>query len=146
VVRRLELESAYVSRAKRAQLLRSVPIFRPFLLQKHALQSIHRSETPPLFTFGFPLVLPIPWYSFFDIPSFKNKRMGRTISIAEVRSRFREFSALLVNGGISLYTDGSRRDEDDVDSAVGAAVYSSDLALALKHKLPAETSIFSAEA
>jgi len=42
-----------------------------------------------------------------------------------------------------LYTDGSKRDDD---SPVGAAVYSRDLGLSLKHKLPANTSIFTAEA
>jgi len=44
-------------------------------------------------------------------------------------------SSQLVNGGISFFTDGSRRIEDDEISAVGAAVYSLDLQLALKHKL-----------
>jgi len=57
------------------------------------------------------------------------------ISVVEVRERFREFAASQVNGGISIFTDGSRRIEDDEISAVGAAVYSLDLQLALKHKL-----------
>jgi len=55
-----------------------------------------------------------------------------------------DFAASLINDGISLFTDGSRR--DDENSAVGAAVYFPDLGIAIKHKFPPETSIFSAEA
>jgi len=61
----------------------------------------------------------------------------------EVIQKFREFSSSLVEDGISIYTDGSKRDED---SAVGAAVFSPDLCLTIKHKFPSDTSIFSAEA
>jgi len=57
--------------------------------------------------------------------------------------KFCEFSTSLIGTGISIYTDGSRR---DVDSAVGAAVFPSELSLAIKHKLSTDSSIFSAEA
>jgi len=57
-------------------------------------------------------------------------------------SKFKKFSSSLVREGISIYTDGSKSE----DSPVGAAVYSPKLGLALKHKLPADASIFSAEA
>jgi len=49
----------------------------------------------------------------------------------------------LIDRGITLYTDGSKGDHD---SLVGAAVYSRDLDIILKHKLPSNISIFSAEA
>jgi len=129
---------------KRIQLLQSGPIFRPFVLQKHILQSIYRSVTPPLFSYNFLSVFPIPRYvSFNSLSVGKDKNQAIPV---EMCARFREFSVSLTNGDISLFTDGSRRDEEDENSAVGAAVYSLNLALALKHKLPAETSIFSAEA
>jgi len=146
--RRLEIESLYSSRPKRIQLLRSAPIFRPIVLQKNALQLIHRLVTPPLFSYNFSSIFPIQQYASFDIldslPPGKNKKLA--IPAAEVRVRFREFAASLVKGGISLFTDGSRRIEGSDDSAVGAAVYSPDLHLALKHKLPPESSVYSAEA
>jgi len=78
--------------------------------------------------------------------SLLGQRRKRPISADEARLKFREFSASLVNDGISLFTDGSRRVEGDDNSSVGSAVYSPDLQLALKHKLAPETSIFSAEA
>jgi len=79
---------------------------------------------------------------------FLQKGKNRLIPVVEIRERFRKFAISLVNGGIFLFTNGSRKDEEDEDSAVDAAVYSSDLKLAIKSKpkLPAETSIFSAEA
>jgi len=58
-----------------------------------------------------------------------------------ILKKFRDFSIPLVEDGISIYTDGSKTE----DSPVGAAIYSPELSLALKHKLPSDTSIFSAE-
>jgi len=66
--------------------------------------------------------------------------------VGEVRARFREFAASLIDVGISLFTDGSRRIDEDEDSVVGVAVFSPELQLALKHRLPPGTSVFSAEA
>jgi len=43
--RRLKIESTHSSRSKRIQLLQNVPFFRPFVLQKNALQSIHLGYT-----------------------------------------------------------------------------------------------------
>jgi len=123
---------------------------KSFILQKYALQSIHRSVTPtPLFSYNYPALFPTPPYFSFDLlkSSSDNKGNKRSpsdnVSIAELRSKFREFSLPLINDGISIYTDGSKR---DTDSAVGAAVYSPDLGLAIKHKLPSDTTVFSAEA
>jgi len=79
-----------------------------------------------------------------SLPPGKNKKLA--IPAAEVRVRFREFAAPLVKGDISLFTDGSRRIEGSDDSAVGTVVYTPDLHLALKHKLPPESSVYSAEA
>jgi len=146
--RRLEIESIYSSRSKRIQLLRNIPSYRPFVLQKNVLQSIHRSITPPLFTYNFSSVFPIPEYSSFDVldSSSSGKNKKQPILVTEVRRKFKKFADSLVNGGISVFTDGSRRVEGDDDSSVGMAIYSPDLHLALKHKLPPEASIFSAEA
>lgn len=50
-------------------------------------------------------------------------------------------SSELRRGAISIYTDGSK----EPGSTVGAGVYSPDLDTTIMHKLPSETSIFSAE-
>jgi len=47
----------------------------------------------------------------------------------------------LIEDGISIYTDGSKSE----NFSVGAAIYSPELGFALKHKPPADSSIFSAE-
>jgi len=110
---------------------------------------MHRSVTPSLFSYNYPALLPTLQYSSFDLPkpfscNKRNKRhLPVNISTAELRCRFKEFSSSLINDGISVYTDGSKK---DTDSAVGAAVYSPELGLAIKHKLPSDTTIFSAEA
>jgi len=61
----------------------------------------------------------------------------------KIRSKFWNFSLPLINNGISVYTDGSRKDDK---SAVGAVIFSPELDLAIKHKLPSDASIFFAEA
>jgi len=56
--RRLEIESTYSSRTKRIQLLRNVPIFRPYILQKSFLPTIQRLVTPYLFSYSFHSMFP----------------------------------------------------------------------------------------
>jgi len=101
-----------------------------------------------MFSYNYSSIFPIPLYASFDIldslPPGKNKK--HRLSSGEVCARFKVFASSLVNGGISVFTDGSKRVEGDEDSAAGAAVYSPDLHLALKHKLPPATSIFTSEA
>jgi len=91
---------------------------------------MHRSVIPSLFSFNFPVLFLTLLYASFDIsdtsPRDKRNRLGN-VSIAELHSKFKEFSSPLINNGISIYTDGSM---EDVDS-VGAAVYSPDFGLAI---------------
>jgi len=54
----------------------------------------------------------------------------------EVLKKFHEFLTSLIGTGISIYTDGSK---GDVDSAVEAAVFSPELNLAIKYKLPLDS-------
>ncbi|XP_071638449.1 uncharacterized protein [Temnothorax longispinosus] len=62
--------------------------------------------------------------------------------IQNVNSVFLERTQDLKKNAISFYTDGSKDDS----GYVGAGVYSPDLDFQLQHKLPIETTIFSAEA
>jgi len=143
--RRLEIES-YSSRQRRIQLLRNIPSFRLYISQKYSTNLIWHSVSPPLFAFNFSALFPIPQFDSFEFEgsSSKGREENLAVSTSEIRNKFQDFAAPLINDGILLFTDGSRR--DDEDSAVGAAVYSPELGIAIKHKLPPETSVFSAEA
>jgi len=90
------------------------------------------------------VTIPIPSYISFDLPfcNDSGKKKNRFYSTAEIRLRFREFVTSLVDRGIFLYTDGSKGNDDSSDGAV----FSSNLGIILKHKLPSATSVFSAEA
>jgi len=96
--------------------------------------------------FSFIALFPTPQFASFGLEASPSKRgdTNLVISNLEIRKKFQAFAALLINKGILLFTDGSKR--EDEDSSVGAAVYSPELGIAIKHKLPLETSIFSAEA
>jgi len=144
--RRLEIESSYSSRQKRIQLLRSVPTFRPYILQKYSLNLVWRSVFPLLFAFGFFALLPTLQFVSFEFRGSSPKGGDANLagSNLEIRTRFQAFAAPLINKSISLFTEGSKR--EDEDSSVNAAIYSPELGIAIKHKLPPETSIFSAEA
>jgi len=66
--------------------------------------------------------------------SGKESERSSVVSNLKIRNKFQAFAAPLINKGISLFTDGSRR--EDKDSAVGAAIYSPELGIIIKHKLP----------
>jgi len=146
-LRRLEIASSRSNSSTRALLIKKIPSFKAYIMQKHVLDSIHRTMTPPLYSFTYQASMALPDYHSFCFSASKNKPStmngpNKTLSNTEMLSEFRKFSSSLVKEGISIYTDGSKSE----DSPVGAAVYSPDLGLALKHKLPADASIFSAEA
>jgi len=104
-----------------------------------------RSLIPSLFSFSFQALFPISFYYSFDILGSSSKKSNNSpnLSVTEIRQKFREFASPIVGNGITIYTDGSKKDED---FPVGSAVFSLDLHLAIKHRLPADISIFSAEA
>jgi len=62
------------------------------------------------------------------------------LSITFFRKKSSELSSS--NNAKSFYTDGSKIDSD---SPVGASVFSPDFNLSIMHRLPAESSIFSAQ-
>jgi len=76
-----------------------------------------------------------------DLKSLGKGRFPNPQTRTAMLKKFRDFSSPLIGEGISIYTDGSKSD----DFPVGAAIYSSDLGIVLKHKLPSDISIFSAE-
>jgi len=86
------------------------------------MDTMFRSLTPPLFSFSFQALFPIFFYYSFDIlgPSSKKSNNSPNLSVAEICQKFREFASLIVDNGIAIYTDGSKKDED---SSVGSAVF-----------------------
>jgi len=124
-------------------LIKNVPVFKPFMMQVCEKDRVFRSVLPSSLGYDFLATIPVPQYLSFDLPSNKTRKRDHPCSVAEVRQRFEEFASPITNQAISLYTDGSKEDHG---LPVGAAVLSYDLGIVLKHKLPADTSIFSAEA
>jgi len=66
-----------------------------------------------------------------------------SLSHLEIYKVFLEKSANFRENAITFYTDGSKLDKN---SPSGAAVFSPEFNLHIAHKLPPETSVFTAEA
>jgi len=140
-LRRLESEAR--TQPRKVYLIKNIPTFKPYLYHVRDIDLLHKSILPPIFAYDFFATIPVPSYISFELPTSGKGKRNCSCSVAEVRQSFNEFASPLIEQAISLYTDGSKRDDD---SPVGAAVFSRDLGIILKHKLPAYTSIFSAEA
>jgi len=140
-LRRLSAEAQ--TQMERIYLIKNVPALKSYLYLICEKDFIFRSVLPPSFGYDFYAIIPIPPYLSFDLPPLRTRGERRSYFIAEVRQRFEEFASPIVEQTISLYTDGSKGGDE---SPVGAAVSSRDLRVFLKHKLPANTSIFSPSA
>jgi len=146
-LRRLEIAFWGAPNSKRAQLLKKIPTFKTYILQKHVLDSLHQTVVPPFYSYDYQTFIPLPDFYSFNYTILRGEHpevmiSHKILSRTELLKKFQNFSSPLIGEGISIYTDGSKSD----DYPVGAAIYSSELGLALKHKLPGDTSIFSAEA
>jgi len=141
---RLDIAPKSSFRKKRIHLIKATTSFKPYILQSYTADTMFRSLTPPLFSFIFQALFPISFYYSFDVLDSTPKKSNKShsLSIVEIRQRFKEFASPIIGNGIAIYTDGSKIDED---SPVGSAVFPPDLHLAIKHRLPADISIFSAE-
>jgi len=130
------LKAVASTQSKKVYLIKNVPSFRPYLYHTCDTGIIFRSILPPVYGYDFYATIPTPSYISFELSSSGDRKRSLSCSVAEVRQKFEEFASPLIEQAISLYMDGSK----------GAAVFSRDLGIILKHKLPASTSIFSAEA
>ncbi|XP_071653515.1 uncharacterized protein, partial [Temnothorax longispinosus] len=109
-----------------------IPSYKYFRSILGKLSMIYQSVTLPVFNHSFQsLVIDIHFDSFYFEPNIQN-----------VNSIFIEQSKKLRENAISFYTDGSKSESGNV----GAGIFSPDLNLQIMHKLPTETTIFSAEA
>jgi len=146
-LRRLEIASSFTPSTKRVYLLKNILTFKMFVLQKHILDDIHRSVIPSPFSSSLSASTPLPSFHFFGWPIPGFKPPGKDCPLNPqlrkiVLRKFKDFSSPLIGENVSIYTDGSKSD----DSPVGAAIYSPELGIALKHRLPSDTSIFSVKA
>jgi len=118
-------------------LLQSLPIFKQYVLMQHYRYTIHCTPFLPYFFFDLntSLVEINPCMSMFPI--------DKNLSNPAINKIFLEKSSLYSSNASAFYTDGSKVEKD---TPTGASVYSPNFNLNIMHRLPMETSIFSAEA
>jgi len=131
------LKLAALGNSRRINLLISFPILKHFICLFHYRNTIHCSPFLPFHFFDFDVSL------FAACPCFAMFPADRNLSHSEMRNLFLEKSSEYRKNAISFYTDGSKFDRD---TSSGAAVFSPDLNFRIVHKLPPETSVFTAEA
>jgi len=125
------------NRKKRNFLVRTFPIFRQFLYIFHYRNIIHSVPYLPYFFFDYDsalLEISPCMNMLFEIENHSNESINQI---------FLEKSEPFSSNATSFYTDGSKC---GLDGPTGASVYSPDIKLGIMHRLPAETSVFSAEA
>jgi len=125
-LRRLEIKAKPFSGPKRTYLLKNIPAFKSYILQKYVLTSIHRSVSPSHFAFDYLATFPIPGFSVFNIPAFSKKTSSGIHPVPsrlEILKKLLEFSASLIDNDISIY-NGSKSEDSP-----GAVVFAPDLKL-----------------
>lgn len=98
---------------------------------------IHRSSFLPIFQTNFQALIHRPRILFLNIPDI------HLLPNSSINAEFNIFLSKNFKDDLAIYTDGSKSADLDF---VGAALYIPTLNFCLQHKLPPETSIFSAEA
>jgi len=111
--------------------------FKQYIFLYHYRNSIHRTPFLPYFFFNFDTVL-------LEIkPRMAMYPVDANLSNSSINKIFLKKSSAFIINAKTFYTDGSKLDSD-VPS--GASVYSPDFNVNIMHRLPAESSVFSAEA
>jgi len=121
----------------RVRLLRAFPLFRIFISVQSIRTSIYSSAFLPAFFFDFETAI------FSSSPCMAMFPTDKDLPHVAIRKKFLELSASYRDNAVSFYTDGSKLSRD---RPAGVGVYSPDLNLRIAHRLPSETSIFSAGA
>jgi len=80
------------------------------------LDSVHRSVTPPLYSYSYQASIPLSDFHSFDllIPGTKSssRRMNHNLLLrAVLLKKFLDFSFSLIGEKISIYTDGSKSED-----------------------------------
>jgi len=131
-----KIKTSANNRKLRIRFLRSFPIFKQYIFIQHYCNVIHNIPFLPYFFFDYETALLgiKPCMSMY--PIYENH------SNSDICKLFLE-NSYYTDNTISFYTDGSKLEKD---APTGASVYSPNLNLNIMHRLPAETSVFTAEA
>jgi len=131
------MKNASYNRKKLIYLLRSFPIFKQYLFIYHYSNIIHSTPFLPYFFFDYDTAL------LEILPCMDMYPVNENLSKDSINKIFLEKSLSFSINAITFYTDGSKTDKE---APTGASVYSPDINLNIIHRLPMETSIFTAEA
>ncbi|KYQ58108.1 hypothetical protein ALC60_02915 [Trachymyrmex zeteki] len=130
-----EMEIAAVQRNRKAEAIKTFRLFKHYVLSRHEESIVHRSTYPPAFWHTYEV-------SSLGIAYIQDMQgCDKKDNLSLIKADFYHRSFSYRQGAVSFYTDGSR----NLEGAVGAAVYSPDMEGTVEHRLPPETSIFSAE-
>ncbi|XP_018364089.1 PREDICTED: RNA-directed DNA polymerase from mobile element jockey-like [Trachymyrmex cornetzi] len=130
-----ELELTAIQKNQKLKTIKSSNLFKSYITHLADKKITHRATYPPAFWHEFEVMAkPITYIGNMLLFHSKDDPHATAAISYEISLEYRI-------DAISIYTDGSK----EPDSAVGARVYSPDLNISIKHKLPSETSIFSAE-
>lgn len=126
------------TRNKKIKLIKEVSIFKTYISQKYTKAIMFRSVLAPNLIHGFEeTLISIPYDSFE--PSSKKE-----LPSAAINAEFQEYLTSLTDANtVSIYTNGSKA---GLSAPAGVGVYSPELEIFVKQKLPPETTVFSAEA
>lgn len=130
------LERLSRSRQKRIIALKNSRLLKHYVIYNYLESVTYKFEQLPTFEWDYE--------TFIYRMTYDKSILDIDTDLAEhVRVRFLELSADFRKDALTLYTDGSKAQEYD---PVGVGIYSPELQASFRHKLPADTSVFSAEA
>ncbi|XP_018378524.1 PREDICTED: uncharacterized protein LOC108771118 [Trachymyrmex cornetzi] len=130
-----EMEIAVTRKNCRIDAISKSRLFKHYVTSRGEKSIIHRSTYPPAFWHSYEvLTLQINYIN--DLKGC-NKKDNPSLTKAD----FYHKSFNYRQNAVSWYTDGSK----NLDGVMGAAVFTPDMEGTVKHKLPPETSVFSAE-
>lgn len=135
-------------------IIKNSPLYEAYRKNILVARRMHTSILPPSFMQDYKTSCTKPEVFRFKLDLTSQAQQSANSSISSnmpkevikahnINCFFLEQTAELRDNAQVFYTDGSKTDDD---THVGAAVYSPTLKLKLKHKLPGQTSIYSAEA
>ena len=133
-----QLETISATSHSRTTVCQSIPIFKKYILLKHLKNDIKRSMFLALFLYPYPVSI--------TTIDFSSVVVGVDDDIPKkfILSCFQEFiHPLIQEDYVCFYTDGSKFEENNY---TGTDIYSPSLHLKFMHRLPANASIFTAEA
>jgi len=124
------------NRKMRIYLIQSFPIFRQYLFIHHYRNIVYSIPFLPYFFCDYDTA------TLEILPCMDMYPVDRDLSNEAINKIFLDKSASYSTDAFTFYTDGSKTNKGNPS---GASVYSPDINLNFDHRLPAETSVFTAE-